>query len=55
MFDFLVPKNLDSMLLKLCELTLPSVHLSGLRVGLILRISFQRKKIHSYMLCYTQK
>jgi len=44
LFDFLVPENLDSMLLKLCEIILPSVHFSVLRGGLILRTSFQRKK-----------
>ena len=44
LFDFLVPENLDSMSLKLCELILPSVHFSGLRGGLILRTSLQRKK-----------
>jgi len=32
------------MLLKLCELILPSVHFSGLHDGLILRSSLQRKK-----------
>jgi len=32
-FDFLVPENMDSMLLKLCELILSSVHFSGLRGG----------------------
>ena len=53
--DFLVPENLDSMLFKLCELILPSVHFPGLHDGLILRISLQRKKIHSNMLCYAQK
>jgi len=36
-FSFLVPENLDTMLLKLCELILPSVHFAGLRGGLILR------------------
>jgi len=55
LFDCLVPENLDSMLLKLCELIRTSVYFSGLRVGLILRTSLQRKKIHSNMLCYTQK
>jgi len=55
LFDFLVLKNLDSMLLKLCELILPSVRFSGLHDGLILRTSLQRKTIHSNMLCYTQK
>jgi len=42
--DFLVPENLGSMLLKLCELILPRVRFSGLRGGLILRTSLQRKK-----------
>jgi len=51
LLDFLLPENLDSMLLKLCELILPSVYFSGLRVGLILRTSLQRKKfLHSNML-----
>ena len=54
-FDFVVPKYLDSTLLKLCELILPSVHFSGLHYGLILRTSLQRKTIHSNMLCYSQK
>jgi len=44
LFDFLVPENLDSMLLKLCELILPSVNFSGLHGGLILRTSLQGKK-----------
>jgi len=44
LFDFLVPENLDSMLLKLCKLILPSVHFSGLHDGLILRTSLQRKQ-----------
>ena len=44
LFDFVVPENLDSMLLKLCELILPSVRFSGLHDGLILRTSLQRKK-----------
>jgi len=35
LFDFLVPENLDSMLLKLCKLILSSVYFSGLRGGLI--------------------
>jgi len=52
LFDFLVPENLDSMLLKLCELILPSV--SELHDGFILRTSSQRK-IHSNILCYAQK
>jgi len=54
-FDFPIPENLDNMLLKLCELIIPSVYFSGLHDGLILRTSSQRKKIHSNMLCYTQK
>jgi len=37
LFDFLVPENLGSMLLKLCELILPSVRFSELHDGLILR------------------
>jgi len=55
LFDCLVPENLDSMLLKLCELIRPIVYFSGLRGGLILRTLLQRKKIHSNKLCYTQK
>ena len=43
LFDFLVPENLDSMLLKLCGLILPSVHFSRLNDCLILRTSLQRK------------
>jgi len=43
LFDFLVSKNLDSMLLKLCELILPSVHFSGLRGDLIFRTSSHKK------------
>jgi len=54
LFDFLVPENLDSMLLKLCEFILPSVNFSGLHIGLILRPSLQGK-IHINILCYTQK
>jgi len=44
LFDFLVPDNLDSMLLKLCELIPPSVRFSGRFDALILRTSLQRKK-----------
>ena len=55
MFDFLVPKNLDSTLLKLCELFLPSAPFSGLHDGLTLQTTSQRKKIHNNMLCYRQK
>ena len=54
LFDFLVPENLDSMLLKLCEIILPSVHLSGLHDGLILRTSLQRKKSQQYFVLYTE-
>ena len=43
LFAFLVPKNLESTLLKLWELILPSFHFSGLHDGLILRTSLQRK------------
>ena len=42
------------MLLKLCELILPSVHFSGFLGGLIVRTSLQRKKFTA-VLCYTQK
>jgi len=35
LLDFLVPENLDSVLSKLSELILPSVHFSRLRGGLI--------------------
>jgi len=55
LFDFLDPENLDSMLLKLCEVILPNVHFSVLHDGLILRTSWQRKKFHSNMLCFPQK
>jgi len=55
LFDFLDPDNLDSTLLKLCKLILPSVHFLGLHNSLILQTSLQRKNIHSNMLCYTQK
>jgi len=41
MFDFLVLDNLDSTLLKLCKLILPSVPFSGLHDGLILRTSLR--------------
>jgi len=51
LFDFLVPENLDSTLLKLCELILASVYFSGLHDGLILRTSLRRKNIHRNMLC----
>jgi len=55
LFDFLVPEILDSMLLKLCELILPSVHFSGLRGGLnFIFANFITEK-KSNMLCYTQK
>jgi len=50
LFDFLVPENLDSMLLQLCEVTLSSVHFSGVHDGLILRTSLQRKKFAA--ICY---
>jgi len=55
LFDFLVPENLDCILLKLCQLILPSVHFSRVHDGLLLRTSLQRKKIHSTMFCFTQK
>ena len=51
LFDFRVPENLDSMLLKPCELILPSVRFSGLHDGLILRTSLQRKKFTA--ICFT--
>jgi len=54
LFDFLVAENLDSMLLKLCKLILPSLHCSGLRVGLILRTSLQRKNSQQYVVLYTE-
>jgi len=54
LFKFVVPENLDSMLLKLCELILPSVHFSGLHDGLILRTSLQRKKSQQYVVLYTE-
>jgi len=47
LFDFLVPENLDIMLLKLCELIIPSFPFSGLHDGLILRTSLQTKKIRA--------
>jgi len=54
LFDFLVPENLDSMLLKLCKLILASVQFSGLHDGLVLRTSFQRKKSQQYVVLYTE-
>ena len=45
LFDFKVPENLDSTLLKLCKLILPSVLFPGLHDALVLRTSLQRKKI----------
>jgi len=54
LFDFLVPKYLDSAL-KMCELILSSVHFSGLHDGLILRTSLQGNKIRSNMMSYPQK
>ena len=50
LFDFLVPENLDSMLLQLCEVILPTVHFSGVHDGLILRTSLQRKNFAA--ICY---
>jgi len=44
LFDFLVPGNLVSTLLKPCKLILPSVRFSGLHDGLILRTSLQKKE-----------
>ena len=56
LFDFVVTENLDSMLLKLCELILPSVHFSGLRGGMILyELHYREKKIHGNMLWFLQK
>ena len=49
------PRKSGCRLLKLCKLILPSVHFTGLHVGLILRTSSQRKNIHSNMLCCTRK
>jgi len=53
MFDFLGPENLDCMLLKLCELILPSVHFSGVHDGFTNFIA--EKKSHSNIFCSTQK
>jgi len=54
LYNFAVPENLDSTLLELCKLILPSVHFSRLHDGLILRTLLQRKN-HSNMLAYTRK
>ena len=54
LFYFVVPENLDSMLLKLRELILPSVHFSGLHDGVILRTSLQIKKLQQYVVLYTE-
>jgi len=52
LFDFLVPENLDSTLLKLLLKLLPSVHFSGLHDGLGLRTSLQRKKSQQYVVLH---
>jgi len=44
---------LDSMLLKLCELSLPSVNFSGSHDGLILRNSLQKKNSQQHVVLYT--
>ena len=44
--DLLISENLNDQLLMLCELILPSVHLSRLHDVLILQSSLQRMKIH---------
>jgi len=54
LFVFLVTENLDSMLLKLYELILPSVRFSGLHDGLISRTSLQRKNSQQYVVRYTE-
>jgi len=54
LFYFVVPENLDSMLLKLRELILPSVHFSGLHDGVILRTSLQIKTLQQYVVLYTE-
>jgi len=40
---------MNNMLLKVCELIIPNVHLLGLHHGLILWTSLPRIKIHSNM------
>ena len=35
LFDLLLSENLDNMLIKLCELILPSIHLLGMQGALI--------------------
>jgi len=54
-FDFKVPFNLDTTLLKLCELILPSVHFFRVARWFGFTNFITEKKIHSNMLCYTQK
>jgi len=44
LFDFLNPENLDSMLLKLCELILPSVFFQGCAVVLFCELHYRENK-----------
>jgi len=55
LFDFPDPKNLDSALLKLCQLI--STKYSFFRAARWFDFTnlIKEKKIHSNMLCYTQK
>jgi len=54
LFDFLILDNLDSTLLKLCKLIIPSVHFSGLHDGLNLRTSLHGKDSQQYVALYTE-
>jgi len=54
LYNFSVPDNLDSTLLKLCKLILPSVHFSRLHDGLILRTLLQRKKSQQHVGLHTE-
>ena len=51
---FALPENLDSTLLKLCKLILPSVHFSRLHDSLMLRTLLQRKKSQQYVDLHTE-
>jgi len=53
LFDFLVPENLDSMLLKLCELLLPSAFFRVERWFDFTNFVTEIKKSQQYVVLYT--
>ena len=54
LFDFVVPKNLDSMLLKLCELILPTVNFQGCTVVWFYELHYREKNSQQCFVLYTE-